>query len=1029
MIFAALSDKNGRVWAEGLRWIRISRWLNTTLVPNLTEHLTDPDPEARFQAASALRELAPWAVPETLPRLAGLLKDPLPAVRLAALAALTEYGTAAAADALPILEGPPPDPKDDDWLFRTAIAVTRIDPRHPDPAAWLILRSSDRADASAVAQAIVSMAVQVGFDPSSGLAWAAGNGRDATWARVLPAVDAWSRHRFWVRPPDPPMKPGQVAPWQPLTSSSPAQLGRLVDALLGRVEASQTDPELRVATLEVIGRMGVYASSGTPTLRRLANAETDPLRRLHIEATLLRVVPDDTGAVSLLWTSATGPDQLVGEIAYEWLRDAAVFGRGSGPNLAGLLSNAIASGNAALRKQAIPLALSLGVTLTPDQARPLLPGVLKSIKSGTSAEVPQTLHEAAVLMPSLSHAERGPLLHAVLERFDRREPPIVATISATLVKWAILSQPEKASLPLGLPIDLNRPQPPARSPLMSSRILGQLFDALLKGLNDSDPAVRETIVLTLPIGFRMDDDHQPRYIDALADHVRAGEPALYAMLDRLGIAVQQSQMRLMSDRVWQDLIGRLRVRVTSDDMKDRQVAAQMLGELGLYGFQPPPNVAPQFPLPAEARVDAILEALAMGLEGADAATKKIVASAIMNAGAIRRCRIEPLMAAWQAVQNLDGDRHFLSRFAAELERLLGDSPTVRDAWRTALTASEEPPPVNLDPRIFRGFLVSVFITPQSRAISRALADEFLERLDHPDPTERLKAAKGLVQLGLTLDFRQASRLLQHLPDPDPSVRRAIQAAIWQWIYPDAPISPAPQAPSAPARTTPLWPPPPGNTPIPLPDEAIGRPDAVWDDVIVKIARLLIREYGNIYYMVPSPKGAHGDSSEAIDPETCLVLITEIEPIHGDGTRLSVSERAELVGLKKLYPPRTWKECLTRLITKAPGRYRMVMVMIRPTADRPPSQVDATWSGGLTDDMALNPFGWNSAVDMNSVVMALPRSMKGHPIDDGMVWVVVFDLERPRAGRIDPKMRGETWEKNLMDAGLGELLSPLQPSGR
>src|SRR5208337_4058889 len=178
LLFAALRDPDGLVWKEAVQALWIDRRINTTFVYNLTTHLKHPDAGVRRMAALALRDVAPWVIPETLPRLADLLLDRDAEVREAAIYSLEGYGTAAAAAALPVLEGPPPDPKDSEWLRKTAMAVCRIDPRHPDPAAWLLLRPTDRADAEAVSQAVVGLAFESGYDIGPGLAWVVANGSD-----------------------------------------------------------------------------------------------------------------------------------------------------------------------------------------------------------------------------------------------------------------------------------------------------------------------------------------------------------------------------------------------------------------------------------------------------------------------------------------------------------------------------------------------------------------------------------------------------------------------------------------------------------------------------------------------------------------------------------------------------------------------------------------------------------------------------------------------------------------------------------
>ena len=261
LLFAALRDPDGLVWKEAVQALWIDRRINTTFVYNLTTHLEHPDAGVRRMAALALRDVAPWVIPETLPRLADLLLDRDAEVREAAIYSLEGFGTAAAAAALPVLEGPPPDPKDSEWLQKTAMAVCRIDPRHPDPAAWLLLRPTDRADAEAVSQAVVGLAFESGYDIGPGLAWVVANGSDTVWPRVLPVINHWGGSGLYICPSPFTPEVWRLAPFTPMPAQVPEQsagVETLVNALFARIRDPQTGPELRTMALNAL--MGLLGS-------------------------------------------------------------------------------------------------------------------------------------------------------------------------------------------------------------------------------------------------------------------------------------------------------------------------------------------------------------------------------------------------------------------------------------------------------------------------------------------------------------------------------------------------------------------------------------------------------------------------------------------------------------------------------------------------------------------------------------------------------------------------------------------------
>ena len=326
MLFAALRDTDGRVWKEALEALWIDRRINPTFVADLTAHLTHSNHDVRRMAALALHDVVPWAVPETLPRLAALLSDPDLSVRAAAVHSLEGFGTAAAPAALPVLEGPPPDPKDHVWLWRIAEAVWRIDPRHPDPAAWLLLRPADRADYEALSRAVVMLATRSGFDIGPGLAWVVANGSDTLWPKALTPINMWgsSGLNIWRFPIDSfEQQRTSMSTQVPIQNPLPrADVRGLSVALLGRLRDPRTGPELASMVINSLGQLGDGARAEAPALRQLSAGEADLPRRLELVSTILRIEPDDSTAIAELWNAVTADDSNLADLASELLYDA-----------------------------------------------------------------------------------------------------------------------------------------------------------------------------------------------------------------------------------------------------------------------------------------------------------------------------------------------------------------------------------------------------------------------------------------------------------------------------------------------------------------------------------------------------------------------------------------------------------------------------------------------------------------------------------------------------------------------------------
>ena len=228
----------------------------------------------------------------------------------------------------------------------------------------------------------------------------------------------------------------------------------------------------------------------------------------------------------------------------------------------------------------------------------------------------------------------------------------------------------------------------------------------------------------------------------------------------------------------------------------------------------------------------------------------------------------------------------------------------------------------------------------------------------------------------------------------------------------------------------LWPPP-GNNPVPLKERCPGMQDRRWDAILERLANHLLIKYKYVYYFsFPEPRNQHSVPEDQPPSEhrpdlsdSVLALLTEIEPVHPDGRRLPIAERGSGLAKIRPRPPRTWGELLWQMIGKPPGRYRMILVVLKPTSGLPPSKRDPDWDEGIAESAALDPFGWLPAQDTETIKNALPKAMRSAVLGDGNVWVVVYDIERQRGGSLKPNPRGDNWFKSLHDSELEALLGP------
>jgi HEAT repeat protein len=1058
LLFAALQDPDARVWREALEFLWIDRRINSTFASDLTAHLSHPDNEVRRMAALALRDVAPWVIPETLPRLAALLLDRDAGVREAAIYALEAYGEAAAAAALPVLEGPPASKQDDRWLRRIALEVCRIAPQHPDPAAWLLLQPPDWANDDALSRAVVGLATESGIDIAPGLSWVVANGAETVWPRALPVIDAWSDDglRIWLNPIEP-LEAKRMVPGLPMRmfgEGRAADVRGLTAALLVRIRDPRLAPELRMMAVIATGHLGPRAQAEVPALRQLSEADHDLLRRLEFEAAILRIQPDEPTAVARLWAAVTGNDPGLAQTATELLYDASPSSLRIGPDLGHRILAALGDGDTKLIERVFPVALTIGFPLNEPVAQRLFPGTFNRVKNAQPPAIPEIIRRLWALSPFITQEQGETIVQMLLQRLDNRKPSIHLAVLPELARVIDWQPPFVSAISgaLSEPLlpSLARPTPSARR---SPDLEKEVFESLLKCLSDPEPSLRQATLMALGFAFCVNVDHQSAFFDALAERLQDEQQirslALSRLVTAMRVKVRVPGVPPMSDAAWSRLLDRLDTRLGSKDRALRLeaigVLTELCGEEQMYRYEHEPLVhAPPLPeWPGEARTREATRRLVVALDGADAATRRAAAVAILNIGFARNRDTRPLQAAWEALRGEEKDPFILSSFAFELERVMGETPATLDLWRRALSAPEpavETAPQNLSP--LPG-LYRYFYSPARPALSGTLADEYLAQLQGADVTLRRNAARALRRLARWLDERQALALLRFVNDPDYQVRREVHEALWMWFYPFAKVSPAPQAPSRLTNRYQLWPPPPGNVPVPLKDKCPGLKDRSWAEVVERLTSELLKKYAFVYYFAAPEIGdspaSHGSLAHVGGiPDlsaSVLALLTEIEPVHPDGSRIHYAERGTDLTKIRPKPPKTWGDFLRQLIGKPPGRYRMVLFVLKPSTGLPPNKQDPDWDNGLADSQALNPFGWSPARDVETIQNVLPAAMRGLPVGDGNVWVVFFDIERHRGGTLKPIPLGDNWFKNIHDSDLDSLLgawpapSTLGGSGR
>lgn len=1034
LISMALRDPDHRVWAEAVQQLMFQRRINTSFVPDLTAHLDSPVARARLVAVDALQRLVPWTVPDTLPRLSALLRDQDLTVRSAALRTLEAFGTAAAAAALPVLESPPSSPEDPSWLSSVALATWKIDPRHTDPVAWLLLRPPGWASRVAVTKAAASMAgLAYADDPIAGLAWVVKWGSDQVWPQSLPVVTTWADGLG-----------GNV--YAPQTRAE-----NLTKSLVARLEASNSNPEVCATLIEAIGHFHQAGKSALPALRRALAQEEDVLHRLQLAATIVRIEPDDREAVDLLWTTAVGPDASLGDMAIDlWIESIGSSpSRVMGPYVQNLVQNALSSGEHQMTARAWPLAVSLPFACDQSLAERLLPRVLQRLKSGSGADFSGAVRAAGVLDPTLKAADRVTVVRVILDRLADRNIQIRKTVTIALAS-EVVTPDDVIPTPMGVvtPSPIFVPQAPRASSRDATTRLpagleSEIVDSLRRSLAASDTRIKIAMLSVLPTAFLIRDEYRTRYLDALAERMNDESRPVRTLALELCIESKlwrppNAPLPAFSDKSWKQFIENMGIRLRSQDLTARREAVNELRHLTGLSFPDLDRPSgmfiwmPEMPNTADARRAEITRILVPALGGADPTTIRVVARAIRDVEFGLQRDASPLLAAWRAVAGTERGAGSLHLFAAELERVTGDNDEARAAWRLALTTSVQSP----QPAIWAD-VVSDFGLLYDKGhpdLARRLIDEFTGVLERGTPDEQRGAALGLVRLASWFDETQAATILRFLlKHPDPVVRRRMSQALSQWLVR---VAPAPQAPARIApydRNSPLWPPPPGSRPQKLLTDPTHDPELAWETIVSRVLDEILNnnKYDTIYYSVVPPSqgigNAHADilnpDDGAENSELGLALLIETEPVRPDGDRLPISERPMTGPAKiRLQPPRTLGEFWAQMIGKPPGRYRMTLIVFWPPSGELPVGDDLGSTGRLADDMAHDPFWWETAKDAQVVLNSLPNSMKKKRVGHGNVWVVFYDfIRKPKQGGLEQVGSGENALLSLKKAELNGLL--------
>jgi hypothetical protein len=1039
LLAAAVHDSDPQVWAEAVHWLCYHRKIQAEFAASLSAHLAQPDAKVRREAVRALADVIPAIGPETLLRLAKLIRDPDADIRRDAVHALKLYGPKAAEAALEALNGPPIDADDAKMLCQIAVAVWKIDPRHADPAAWLLNRPPDWASAAAIAQATVEIAGE-NVDIGPGLARAVASANALAKARALAAASIWGNRALIVSSRDADLGPAFSDP--AAKDVPPPRTGvvkDLVAALVARLCNPGIDAEERANLIDALGHIGPAAAAAVPTLIKQLEKSADPLAKLTTASAVLGIDPDETRALQVLWEAAADADPDFSEMALSLLLDAIADkgefireeDRPRRTNLAARVSRALAADSARLRVVALQVAHFSGLPVPGGLTETLYGDVREQLKSVAAARLPTAIQVARTLESNLSADQRSDVVRILLQRLDNPDASARTALVRDLARQARLTLSEPVRSPFGN-ADPGEPREPAKLP---PDVLGAIFDAIIGRIGDLEPSVRLATLKLLRsaeglagLGFEGADsplfrvvmDRQTRYLDAVASRLDDTIEIRQCALDLLVSSSEIARVTPdLSERAWQATVKLMDGRTHSQEKRVRHGAIVALSRLGGGAWFLLSNAPRQEPPDLGDRGRQVIEILKRSLADPEPANRQTAAYAILGVELGRRPDLPLALMAWHAVESEDALGQMA--FARELSRVASNTPEERTAWRLALTARvafERPS----DHWFGAPDLVLQQPFDNPPQVVFASIGEFMNGLTGPDRAVRLKSALALSRVSPLFDERQAASLLPSLADGDPEVRRLIFRAAQNWVF--IPLSV--QAESAPNRSPPsfikpLWPPPPGYVTGLLPLDALARKSASWGETVRWLASVLsAADYTVCYYPIPPSDGSVGQAvgeDGEIASIAGFALVTRIEQVELDGTRRKQpGDRAE----RGLLWPRSWSEVWARLTGKPAGRYRMILFVLRPGA-RLPEFVAAPRPIGVADDEAVMSFGW-FPVDVRSIAETLPGPMRSKPFGDGKVWVAVYDIERRQGSALKPYFSGDPdLVRNLRAAGLGALV--------
>jgi HEAT repeat protein len=344
------------------------------------EQLRAPAPEARLQAALALRDMDARDAASVVPALASALGDASAPVRAASAQALQRY-TTHAAPALPQLVAVLGDP-DAEVQKQAALALEGLG-EIAVPALSAALRSENvavRSRASRAlwglgpraAPAVADLVAALEGDPDPGVRSRAAEALGAVGPKASGAVPALAR----ALDDDTTRSAALGALAQLGSAASPA-----LDALLGELEGPRAEGLGGAGVREALAGLG---SAVIPPLVSRAQGP-DPQLRVRAIATLAAMGPGAVSALPALSKALEDPEPTVRRAAVEALRSMGAAAAPAVPALAALLADdglrvAAAEALAGMGGAAAPALGALMTTFKSAAATdPALPAVRKSL--------------------------------------------------------------------------------------------------------------------------------------------------------------------------------------------------------------------------------------------------------------------------------------------------------------------------------------------------------------------------------------------------------------------------------------------------------------------------------------------------------------------------------------------------------------------------------------------------------------------------------------------------------------------------